>query len=65
MPATVFISYEGKSYGVHVDLTNTVESSSQAQLEELMPVSVGSRKLMFKGKKASAEGDATLEAFGL
>jgi hypothetical protein len=64
MATTVSISHKGKSYAVQVDLTSTV-SSFQAQLEELTSVPVGNQKLLFKGKKASAKGDDSLEAFGL
>ena len=65
MAATVSISHKGKPYTVQVDLTSTTVSSFQAQLGELTSVPVENQKLLFKGKKASAKGDGTLEAFGL
>jgi len=64
MSATVSVSHKGKSYAVQVDLTSTV-SSFRAQLEELTSVPVENQKLLFKGKRASAKGDDTLETFGL
>lgn len=64
MAATVPVSHKGKSYAIQVDLTTTV-SSFGAQLEQLTSVPVENQKLLFKGKKASAKGDDTLEVFGL
>ena len=64
MSTTVSVSHKGKSYVIQVDLTSTV-SSLRAQLEELTSVPVENQKLLFKGKKASAKSDDTLEVFGL
>jgi len=64
MAATVSVSHKGQSYAVQVDLTSTV-SSFRAQLEELTSVPVENQKLLFKGKKALAKSDDTLEDFGL
>jgi hypothetical protein len=64
MTATVFIPHKGKTYAVQVNLANT-DSSFQPQLAEPTSVSVGNQELLFKGKKASAKGDDTLEVFGL
>jgi len=64
MSTNVSVSHKGKPYVVQVDLTSTV-SSFQAQLEDLTSVPVENQKLLFKGKKALAKGDDTLEVFGL
>ena len=64
MTTTVSVSHRAKSYTVQIDLTDTV-SSFRAQLEELTSVPAENQKLLFKGKKASAKEDDTLETFGL
>ena len=64
MSTNVSISHKGKSYVVQIDLTSTV-SSFRAQLAELTSIPVENQKLLFKGKRASAKSDDTLEAFGL
>lgn len=64
MAATISISHKGQSYNIQVDLTSTI-SSFQIQLKELTSVPVENQKLLFKGKRASANGGDTLETFGL
>lgn len=64
MAATVSVSHKGKIYATQVDLTSTV-SSFQAHLEELTSVPIEHQKYLFKGKKASAKSNDTLESFGL
>ena len=64
MAVTISVSHKGKSYNVQVYLTSTV-SSFQEQLQELTSVPVENQKLLFKGKRASAKGNDTLEIFGL